>query len=337
MPEGHTIHRLAAALSELYAGRRLAVSSPQGRFAAGAARLNGLVLLGARAHGKHLFLPFAPAADLPLDDGAVVWLRVHLGLYGAWTFDGDAEFTAPHAIGAPRRRVGERGEHALRHGGGSALPGLSGGADAAALAATALAEADPGRAPEDWDAWFEALSGRITRAGRAWDTPEMGATAAVLAIRPAGLVMANVGDCRIYRVAGGRLGRMSIDDRTQDPGSSAVTQALGGSARIDAHVWEQDLKGGTERYVLCTDGVWGALEPAELRGLCASDRAPDRVVDAVVSAIYARRAGDNCSIIVADITSAPVEGVRGRHLAASPVRSVAVETAPAGRGRRAAR
>ena len=107
MPEGHTIHRLAAALSELYAGRRLAVSSPQGRFAAGAARLDGLVLLGARAHGKHLFLPFAPAADLPLDDGAVVWLRVHLGLYGAWTFDGDAEFTAPHAIGAPRRRVGE--------------------------------------------------------------------------------------------------------------------------------------------------------------------------------------------------------------------------------------
>ena len=134
MPEGHTIHRLAAALSELYAGRRLAVSSPQGRFAAGAARLNGQVLLDARAHGKHLFLPFAPAADLPLDDGAVVWLRVHLGLYGAWTFDGDAEFTAPHAIGAPRRRVGERGEHALRHGGGSALSGLSGGDDAAAPA-----------------------------------------------------------------------------------------------------------------------------------------------------------------------------------------------------------
>ncbi len=134
MPEGHTIHRLAAALSELYAGRRLAVSSPQGRFAAGAARLDGRVLLGARAHGKHLFLPFAPAADLPLDDGAVVWLRVHLGLYGAWTFDGDAEFTAPHAIGAPRRRVGDRGAHALRHGGGSALSGLSGGDDAAAPA-----------------------------------------------------------------------------------------------------------------------------------------------------------------------------------------------------------
>ena len=140
MPEGHTIHRLAAALSELYVGRRLAVSSPQGRFAAGAARLNGQVLLDARAHGKHLFLPFAPAADLPLDDDAVVWLRIHLGLYGAWTFDGDAEFTAPHAIGAPRRRVGERGEHPLRHGGGSALSGLSGGEDDARAPAPGLWE-----------------------------------------------------------------------------------------------------------------------------------------------------------------------------------------------------
>lgn len=140
MPEGHTIHRLAAALSELYAGRRLAVSSPQGRFTAGAARLNGQVLLDARAHGKHLFLPFAPAADLPLDDDAVVWLRIHLGLYGAWTFDGDAEFTAPHAIGAPRRRVGERGEHPLRHGGGSALSGLSGGEGDAGAPAPGLWE-----------------------------------------------------------------------------------------------------------------------------------------------------------------------------------------------------
>ncbi|QPL06153.1 MULTISPECIES: Fpg/Nei family DNA glycosylase [Actinomyces] len=129
MPEGHTIHRLSAALSELYGGQRLAAFSPQGRFTAGAERLDGQVLLGAQAHGKHLFLPFAPEADVPTDDAAVTWLRIHLGLYGSWTFDGDASFTAPHAIGAPRRRVGERGEHALAHGGGSALSGLAGGSD----------------------------------------------------------------------------------------------------------------------------------------------------------------------------------------------------------------
>ncbi len=56
MPEGHTIHRLAAALGELYGGQNLHVSSPQGRFAEGAGRLDGQVLLGSQAHGKHLFL-----------------------------------------------------------------------------------------------------------------------------------------------------------------------------------------------------------------------------------------------------------------------------------------
>ncbi|SPT52699.1 Formamidopyrimidine-DNA glycosylase [Actinomyces bovis] len=116
MPEGHTIHRLAGALRELWGGQRLRASSPQGRFAEGAARLNGQVLLDARAHGKHLFVPFGPAADMPVADPAVLWLRIHLGLYGSWTFDGDAAFIAPHAIGAPRRRVGERGEQALPGG-----------------------------------------------------------------------------------------------------------------------------------------------------------------------------------------------------------------------------
>ena len=147
MPEGHTIHRLAAALDELYGGQSLRVRSPQGRFADGASRLDGQVLLGSQAHGKHLFLPFGPRADMSLDDDSVTWLRIHLGLYGAWTFDGDREFTAPHAIGAPRRRVGERGEHALKGGGGSALTGLNGGS----LEAEGQDAATHGPAPEEWE------------------------------------------------------------------------------------------------------------------------------------------------------------------------------------------
>ncbi|KAE8764153.1 Fpg/Nei family DNA glycosylase [Georgenia thermotolerans] len=107
MPEGHTVHRLAHAFAELFGGQRLAVSSPQGRFADGAALLDGHALVGTEAHGKQLFLAFAPAADASADGDGVRWLRVHLGLYGSWTFAGDETFRAPHAIGAPRRRVGE--------------------------------------------------------------------------------------------------------------------------------------------------------------------------------------------------------------------------------------
>jgi endonuclease-8 len=108
VPEGHTVHRLARAFAALFAGQRVAVSSPQGRFAAGAALLDGDRLVAAEAWGKQLFLGFAAAGgDVP-DAGAERWLRVHLGLYGAWTFAGDGTAAVVHAIGAPRRRIGER-------------------------------------------------------------------------------------------------------------------------------------------------------------------------------------------------------------------------------------
>ncbi|MEO9246385.1 DNA-formamidopyrimidine glycosylase family protein [Citricoccus nitrophenolicus] len=101
MPEGHSIHRLARQFTDVFAGQRLRVSSPQGRFEAGARLLDSQVLRGARAHGKHLFLDFGdPGAT---DGDARRVLRVHLGLYGAFSFGGDETFRGASSIGAPRR------------------------------------------------------------------------------------------------------------------------------------------------------------------------------------------------------------------------------------------
>lgn len=97
MPEGHSVRRLARQFGDVFGGRPLSVSSPQGRFSGGAALLDGRTLLAAEAHGKHLFLHF---------DNTLV-LHVHLGLYGAWSFGGDSTFAGSSSIGAPRR-VGER-------------------------------------------------------------------------------------------------------------------------------------------------------------------------------------------------------------------------------------
>ncbi len=136
MPEGHSIHRLALAFDELLHGQELAVSSPQGRFASGAALLDGHRLVATDAHGKHLFLGFsADGATAPQE---LRWLRVHLGLYGSWTFAGDPSFQAPHAIGAPRRRVAEEE---------TALPPLAGQDDDAAPAASSSSSA-PWEPPE---------------------------------------------------------------------------------------------------------------------------------------------------------------------------------------------
>lgn len=97
MPEGHSIHRLARQFNDVFAGQKVAVSSPQGRFAEGAQLIDDHTIDFAFAHGKHLFVNF---------DNKLV-LNVHLGIYGAWTFGGDSEFTGASSIGAPRT-IGEK-------------------------------------------------------------------------------------------------------------------------------------------------------------------------------------------------------------------------------------
>ncbi|MEO6411700.1 MAG: DNA-formamidopyrimidine glycosylase family protein, partial [Pedococcus sp.] len=77
MPEGHTLFALARDLDAAYRGTQPTVSSPQGKFAAGAAVLSGRTFVHATSWGKHLFAEF--------EDDA--WLHVHLGLIGTFSID----------------------------------------------------------------------------------------------------------------------------------------------------------------------------------------------------------------------------------------------------------
>ncbi|CAN5120138.1 Fpg/Nei family DNA glycosylase [soil metagenome] len=96
MPEGHTLHRLAGALTGAFGGRPVSVTSPQGRFAESAALLDGQVLLGAEAWGKQLFIEF------PGDR----FVHVHLGLIGKFDVHTEvAEVPAP--VGQVRLRLAD--------------------------------------------------------------------------------------------------------------------------------------------------------------------------------------------------------------------------------------
>jgi len=95
MPEGHSVHRIARQFALHFEGKTVTASSPQGRFAAGAAKISGHRLLQAKAVGKQMFLEF----DNDL------WLRVHLGMYGAWDFAG--EITADATIASANGRIGQ--------------------------------------------------------------------------------------------------------------------------------------------------------------------------------------------------------------------------------------
>ncbi|MEV0293982.1 DNA-formamidopyrimidine glycosylase family protein [Nocardia sp. NPDC050710] len=92
MPEGHTLHRLANLHQERFAGGVVRVSSPQGRFAEGAALVDGQVLVRSEAHGKHLLHHY--------ESGVAV--HVHLGLYGKF-YDSGLPMEAP--VGQVRMRM----------------------------------------------------------------------------------------------------------------------------------------------------------------------------------------------------------------------------------------
>jgi endonuclease VIII len=95
MPEGHSVHRIARQFALHFVGKTVTASSPQGRFAAGAAQISAHRLVQAKAVGKQMFLEF----DNQL------WLRVHLGMYGAWDFAG--ELTADATIASANGRIGQ--------------------------------------------------------------------------------------------------------------------------------------------------------------------------------------------------------------------------------------
>lgn len=104
MPEGHSVHRIARQFRVNFVGTSPEVTSPQGRFAQGAALLSGREMTDARAVGKQMFLEFAGDQ----------WLRIHLGIYGAWDFAGDVRIDPSiqiHGQTPGHSKLGQTGEN----------------------------------------------------------------------------------------------------------------------------------------------------------------------------------------------------------------------------------
>ena len=158
MPEGHTIHRLARDHDEWFTGRKVAVASPQGRFSAAAAQLDGRRLVATDAFGKHLFHRY--------DDGRSV--HIHLGLFGKVFHHRLEPRTAPPP---PRDTVryrvsanGRDGGHAIDLVGATACELLD---EPEADAIVARLGPDPIRDDADPERAWAALQRRSVGIGRA--------------------------------------------------------------------------------------------------------------------------------------------------------------------------
>src|SRR4051812_5841252 len=95
MPEGHTVLRIAKYQRRLIVGKKLAVSSPQGRFADGAKLVNKKKLTAIETLGKHLFYHF--------EKGRTV--HNHLGMHGRYRYSRFGKEGPPEPRGLVRMRL----------------------------------------------------------------------------------------------------------------------------------------------------------------------------------------------------------------------------------------
>jgi protein phosphatase len=133
------------------------------------------------------------------------------------------------------------------------------------------------------------------------------------------LIVAHVGDSRLYRVRGGTFQQVTVDhsllqelvdrgfysmeEAANSTNKNYVTRALGVESSVDVDVHEYPLAVG-DRYLLCSDGLSDMLADTEIANHLM--RHADSLINATHALIEsANRAGgrDNISVILTEVVA----------------------------------
>lgn len=125
----------------------------------------------------------------------------------------------------------------------------------------------------------------------------MGSTATVVLIDKQSAVLGHVGDTRIYQFRRGRKifrtadhsmvaelvrnGTLTEEQARLSSQSNIITKALGGRMENLAEVCERPYEAG-DRFMMCTDGIWGAMPERELIKRAAKTPSVSGAVDSIV-------------------------------------------------------
>ena len=144
---------------------------------------------------------------------------------------------------------------------------------------------------------------------------EMGSTLAALQSHGDKVLIAHVGDSRVYRLRKRRIERLTRDhsvvsdieltlgrpihQRSSHPMGTVVTRALGGGGDARADVLFLDVA-AQDRFLLCSDGLTDSIIESELRPLLARGT-PDEASDLLLEQAVKNGARDNVTVIVVDV------------------------------------
>lgn len=166
------------------------------------------------------------------------------------------------------------------------------------------------------------LANRNIIARRSGPLRDMGSTVVALAVSGRSVVLAHVGDSRIYRLRGDELAPMTRDHSLYEEARAAgladsmrskrecsfanvITRALGLADRAEPDVRTVEAEPG-DVFLLCSDGLSDPLPDAKLAELLATARgdktqAVQAATEALIQAAYDAGSRDNISAIVVRI------------------------------------
>ncbi len=146
---------------------------------------------------------------------------------------------------------------------------------------------------------------------------EMGTTLAMLYQQNDFVVLAHVGDSRIYRIRGGvveqltedhsfvntqiKMGLITREQAEKSRHRNVITRSIGTRATVRPDVAVQPAVAG-DVYLLCSDGLSDLVEPPEMEAAVRRAKGDLRAaVDQLVDLANERGGGDNITVILARI------------------------------------
>lgn len=182
------------------------------------------------------------------------------------------------------------------------MGGLPHGEDAARIAAAHASTFTPGLRPLRAMSRLCADADEAVRSGAAFfGVREIGTTAALLSFSRRHAVVCNVGDSRIYRLAGGKLTQLSACHVTPSVsgGKPLLTQNLGmppEAGTCSPHLKRLRCR-PDEVFLVCSDGLTDTL-PEEEIGRFLSILPPQYAADRLLTAALESGGRDNITIMI---------------------------------------
>ena len=223
------------------------------------------------------------------------------------------------AAARPDHSDARRFGHALALADG--IGGNPGGREAAEIAVRGFLDGYYER-PESWGvrraaaSVLDSLNGWIHTIGQTdANLASMGCTFTGLILRGRTAHLMHVGDSRLYRFSAGRLAQLTEDHALRQPGlTNVLYRALGlePGLRLDYAAHPLSLH---DRFLLCSDGVHGALSDREIAAVLANAHGPQETAEELVQQALTKGSQDNATAMVADVLALPPADQAGLSLA----------------------